>query len=356
MSETVQMVQGYFEAVERDRLTFYDAEQAPFRIYGVTKENGYFRRMPEAAAAGVSQDVYGLHTNTAGGRVRFITDSPYVAIHVKMTEAQPGANSSLIGMAGMDLYAGEPGAMDFKGTFVPPEDSLAEFEYVVNLRGQKEQLVTIHFPSYNSLYEIQIGLITGSVLKEAPDYRYEKPFVTYGSSITQGGCASRPGNSYQNILSRRMDYNYWNLGFSGSAKGEPSMAEYIIGLDMSVFIMDYDHNAPTVEHLAATHEKMFRRIREARPELPVILMSRPRYSLTETDRQRLEIIRATYRHTVEAGDRNTWLIEGPELMKAVRDEGTVDWVHPNDAGFYSMAQAIEPVLRKALDSISERTR
>ena len=89
------------------------------------------------------------------------------------------------------------------------------------------------------------------MLKDAPEYRIKKPVVYYGSSITQGGCASKPGSSYESILSRRFDCDYINLGFSGTAKGEDEIVDYIKGLEMSVFVMDYDHNAPTTEHLAS---------------------------------------------------------------------------------------------------------
>jgi len=222
------------------------------------------------------------------------------------------------------------------------------FEDVIDLPGKEERLITINMPSYSGVSRLYIGLEKDAVIKEATDYRYECPVVYYGASITQGACASRPGNAYQNILSRWLDCDFVNLGFSGNAKGEPAMAEWICGLNMRCLVMDYDRNAPTVEHLDATHEKMFQMIRKVHPTLPILLLSHPRYYLTEEDKQRLAVIRRTYDHAVESGDKNIYFIEGPELMKAIKDEGTIDGSHPNDAGFYSMAHAIEPVLRKML--------
>ena len=184
---------------------------------------------------------------------------------------------------------------------------------------------------------------------EAPTpYKWETPILFYGSSITQGGCSSRPGSAYANIVSRALDADIVNLGFSGNARAEVEMGEYIKNLPMSVFVYDYDHNAPTIAHLEQTHERMFRQVREAQPDLPIVLMSRPKYTLNEDDRTRLEIIRKTYENALARGDRNVYLIDGPTLMAIAGNEGTVDGSHPTDLGFFSMAQALIPVLKEIL--------
>ena len=93
--------------------------------------------------------------------------------------------------------------------------------------------------------------------KSPTPYVVEKPIVFYGSSITEGGCASRVTNAYPALLSKWLNADYINLGFSGSAKGEIPVAEFIAEQSMSAFVYDYDHNAPNPEHLAATHEAFF---------------------------------------------------------------------------------------------------
>ena len=112
---------------------------------------------------------------------------------------------------------------------------------------------TLNLPLFNEIYELYIGVEKGSSLVSHNDYRIEKPVVFYGSSITQGVEASRPGTSYESVISRNIDCDYINLGFAGCAKGEEEIAEYISEIDMSAFIMDYDHNAPDSEHLKKTH-------------------------------------------------------------------------------------------------------
>ena len=115
---------------------------------------------------------------------------------------------------------------------------------------------------------------------------------------------------------------------------------------MSVFVYDYDHNAPTMAHLAATHEKMFLTIREANPTLPIVMMSRPLYRLSEEEVQRVEIIKKTYENALARGDKNVYFIDGRELMQYAKLEGTVDGCHPTDYGFYSMAKTLQKTLKK----------
>ena len=326
--------------IDRDDIKFYNAEEKPFSIYGIFRENGKYRRMPESVAQKVSEGVYSLHTNTAGGRVRFVTDSSYVAINADMEFFGNTSRSPLTGAAGFDLYVSE----NFIQPFVPPLDVKNGYESIIEFSTNELREITINFPLFGNVKELYVGLQETSVLKEAKPYKNAKPIVYYGSSITQGGCASRPGMSYEAIVSRSFDYDYINLGFSGSAMAEDEMIEYIKNLDMSCFVYDYDHNAPTVEHLRDTHEKMFKAVRDKHPLLPVIMMSRPKHFLTEEEEIRRNIIETTYRNAVSKGDKNVCFIDGEKLTQLCGTDGTVDGIHPADFGFASMAKALSEVL------------
>ncbi|MBQ9940058.1 MAG: hypothetical protein IJO74_00755 [Clostridia bacterium] len=326
--------------IGKNDVRFYKIDRAPFKVYGVFKENGKYRRMPESVAKTVSEGVYTLHTNTAGGRVRFVTDSPYVAIHAQMDALGKMSHFPLTGSIGFDLYAEN----QYVKSFVPPFNIENGYESVIEFEESMPRLITINFPLYSNVNELYIGLKDGSSLEEAEPYKNKKPIVYYGSSITQGGCASRPGMSYQAIISRTFNYDYINLGFSGNAKAEDEIIEYIKNLDMSVFVYDYDHNAPGVEHLEKTHEKMFKAIREKNPLLPVIMMPRPKYFLNEEEKTRRKIVEKTYLNAVSAGDKNVYFIDGQALTKLCKDSGTVDNCHPTDFGFASMAQALTEVI------------
>lgn len=325
-------------------IRFYNVLNDPFHIYGVFYENGKFRRMPEKVAETVSDGVLRLHTNTAGGRVRFKTDSPYVAIHAKMSDIWRMSHFALTGSTGFDLYANN----EYVYTFVPPYDISDGYESIIYFQSNEMREITINFPLYCSVNELFIGVSEQATLCAPQPYKYEKAIVYYGSSITQGGCASRPGMSYESIVSRRLNADHINLGFAGYARGEDEIAEYISNLEMSCFVYDYDHNANTVEDLKNTHEKMFKRIRQKNPDVPIIMMPRPKFCLTEGDVLRLNVIKETYNNAIENGDKNVYLIEGEKLMQMAGNDGTVDNTHPTDLGFASMAKAVGDLLEKIL--------
>ena len=331
--------------ISKEDIRFYDIEEGTFQICGVFKENGLFRRMPEEIAVSINKGVAGLHENTAGGRVRFVTDSTYVAIK---TIYQPcrKPHFALTGSSGFDMYSEISGEHRYAGTFIPPVDVVDRYESVIEFSEKAERIITIHFPLYSNVNKLYIGLQENAILEEPPVYKVKKPVVYYGSSITQGACASKPGSCYQSILSRKFDCDYINLGFSGSAKGEESMAEYISKLDMSMFVLDYDHNAPTAEKLEKTHSRFFDIIRKSNPELPILILPRPRFYHRGEDEKRFEIVKRTYEKAKACGDENVYFISNKELMALVEDNGSVDNTHPTDSGFLSMAKAMEKVFEK----------
>ena len=325
---------------------YRNALDEPFKIYGVYFEDGCYRRMPHDIAATVSEGVETLSHHTAGGRVKFRTNSAYVSIMAKC-DPHHMTHMAAIGSHGFDLYVGK--TERFRGSLRPPFEMTDRFESVVKFDDRKMREITINFPLYTRVYDLYIGLESGAKLEATAGYKYEKPIVYYGSSITQGGCASRPGNSYQGFISRALSTNYINLGFSGSAKGEIEIAEYIKSLDMSVLVYDYDHNTPSYEHILATHERMFKIIRSAQPDLPIVFMTRPRYWLRDFEKEYLKVIKGTYENAVAAGDKNVYFLTGHQLMKYAKYDGHVDDAHPTDLGFYSMAKVLTPVLKKILE-------
>lgn len=328
-----------------DGMIFFDIETEPLKIYGVFKENGLYRRMPEEVARSVSDGVYNLHTNTAGGRVRFKTNSQKLTVIAKFTDIVLRPHFAPTGRAGLDMYETIDGEERYSGTFIPVTGVCDGFKNTVTRTNNELQDITINMPLYTNIVSLQIGFEEGSVILPAEPYEIETPIVSYGSSITQGGCANRAGTSYQGFISRALNCDYINLGFSGNAKGEDKMIDYINSLSMSAFIYDYDHNAPTVAHLEATHERMFKAIRAKHPDIPVLMLSRPKFYLDDEEKQRLEVVRKTYLNALSVGDKNVYFIEGPKLMEMVGDEGTVDGCHPTDLGFFSMATEILKVLK-----------
>ena len=341
--------------IDKTGYKFYSPEDAPFRMYGVKRYGDRFYRIPPEVAEKTSEGVFTLASHTSGGRVRFMTDSMRIAIKAKLIASGSSACMGTMGTSGFDLYSGT----ECCGSFVPPHVMPNEaYESRMTLESKEMRLITINMPIYCGVHEFYIGLDEDAEILEAPDYTYEKPIVYYGSSITQGGCASRPGTIYQNWISRALDANYINLGFSGNAKAEEAIAEYIAGLDMSVFVYDYDHNAPDTEYLIKTHERMFKTVRAAHPDLPILMMSAP---IAKSPRRapddpmfiRRDVVKATYERAVARGDKNVYFIPGDELCSKVGNEFTCDHTHPTDLGFYLMAEKISPVIGEILGKLRE---
>jgi hypothetical protein len=336
--------------IDKTGLTFKHMEDEPFKIYGIAKQDDDYVRIPKEVAEATSEGVMRLNRHTAGGRVRFTTNSSRLAIVAHYAELPSFAHFALTGSIGMDVYADDI----YAASFVPPVhmENMA-YESVKPLPAG-EKVITLNLPLYASLDMLYIGVDEGATITEAPDYEYDLPVVYYGSSITQGGCASRPGMTYEAILSRRLNCDHINLGFSGSAKGEEAIVEYIASMEMSVFVCDYDYNAPTPEHLAATHEPLFKAVRAAHPDLPVIFVSRPAFLSSPERDARFAIIKRTFDNARFAGDRNVYLVHGGEILNEIGNDGTVDNCHPTDLGFYFMAEGIEDTLDRALRSTQRK--
>ena len=334
-------------------IVWVDIKQAPFVISGVIydEKRGCYTRMPQEIADQVSEGVAYLNTNTAGGRVRFRTNSDFIGIRAVMNNNELMSHITLAGQSGFDLYRRTDGEnMEcFYHAFIPPMGMSTGYSAPFSTDGAMADY-TINFPLYDGVKELYIALKKDAVISEPTPYRHTVPVVYYGSSITQGGCASRPGNSYQAIISRRLDTEYMNLGFSGSCRAEDCMVQYLAGLKMSVFVCDYDHNTPDVEHLKKTHMPLYRAVRAKQPELPIIFVSAPDMLMApERFAIRREVIRETYQTAINEGDKNVYFIDGAELFEGEAwDSCTVDGCHPNDLGFYRMAMRIEKEIVRCL--------
>ena len=336
-------------SIGREDISWYDPTKEPFTLYGVKFEDGLYRRMPMEIAQTVNPGVADLSMNTAGGRVCFATDSDCVAISYRRPSLWKMPHMALAGSAGFNLYIRKEGKIVYYGSFIPDYKDPKGYDSIVNFATREMREIIIHFPLYCGVKSLDIGIQNDAKLEKWNGYKREKPIVFYGSSITQGASATTPATDYISILSRRFDTDIVNLGFSGSAKGEQTMMDYIAGLDMSVFVYDYDHNAPTVEHLKATHYNGYRTVRDAQPDLPIVMCSRPGYgSLRDlSGPARRDVIAETYERALAEGDKNVYFVDGKKVYATFFEDGcTVDGSHPTDYGFYRMSVAVGAELEK----------
>lgn len=343
------------EAVDIENIEFYNAKEKPFKIYGLynSESRDDYVRIPDEISKNISEGVQYLSHNTSGGRLRFKTDSDVIAVSIECNEFCAMPHMTIIGSSCFDMYEKKDDKYYYLGSFRPDWGLEAiqtildnhKFTSVVTLESKKMRDITINFPLYSSFEKLYIGVLKESQLLPGEEYRNELPIVYYGSSITQGGCASRPGNNYSNILSRWYDIDFYNFGFSGNAKGEKKIAKFLADYEMSAFVYAYDHNAPSVEHLKNTHEAMYKIIREKHSEVPIILITRPKTCYTDEEKQRRNVVLTTYDNAKARGE-NVYFIDGEKIGDILGgDSITVDGCHPNDLGFMCIAAAVDKILK-----------
>ena len=337
-------------------IEWFDCTDTPFSLHGIFYDDkiGGFLRLPKDIADATSQGVSYLSLYTAGGRVRFNTNSPYIAIKYVTTATDVVYHMPYSASHGFSLYVNNKFRSVFPNDVKNVYDNyhkLFALQFVKDLGNSADKELKLYFPLYNCVDKLYIGVKKGSKILPPKDYTYKNPVVFYGSSITQGGCASRAGADYVSKLERALDTDIINLGFSGSGRGEEIIANYIASIkNVGAFVMDYDYNAPTLEHLVNTHYRFYEILRSKNPSTPIIMISSPNKEYKDNGQERCETIKNTYLKAKELGDNNVYFIDGGDLYgDADRDECTVDLIHPNDLGFYRMAKVIEPVLRKALE-------
>lgn len=342
------------EAQISDDMVYMEARNGPFDIYGMIKNSSdeRYTRIPESAINPENKELFAVAKYTAGGRIKFSTTSDVLDIFVKYnTEIWKMPHMTLIASAGLDVYVDDnEGKPRYYGPVVPNYKDKEGYSGHFTFNPNKMHSITINMPLYADVKEIVLGLRKGCEVTHGSKYRLDDPVVFYGSSITEGGCASRPGIAYTSIIARRMNLDHVNLGFSGNAKGEQYMADYIASLNMCAFVYDYDYNAPTVEHLRNTHYPFIKTILDKHPTLPVVMVSRPFFKKSKIAEatERYEVIETTYNKLKNDG-YNVAIVDGRHFFDGLdMNDCTADGTHPNDLGFAFMANKIQEALEKII--------
>jgi hypothetical protein len=341
----------------------FDVRQKPFTLHGLAAGEEEFTRLPIALFSNVSPKLANLAFKTSGARVRFSTNATQITLHMRLADTAIKTHMTPLSTAGAEIWQGEGYDMRRIGVARPTAAGSVPFEamdgYVleqnvlcnVSLSGKMET-VTVYLPIFAGVEKLEVELPMGTFLQPPSSYTITPPIVFYGSSITQGACAGRPSLTYPAIVSRKLDADFLNLGFAGNALGEKELARYIATLNMTAFVMAYDHNAPTAEYLEKTHWPFFEIIRSAHPKMPILIISRPRCGHSEelTDACRL-VIEKTYRMAKVAGDHHTIFLDGRDFFPLCEEDSCLmDFIHPNDYGFRLISERVLSALRSILVS------
>lgn len=331
-------------------------DASAFPLYGKAADSTLTRyeRLPASYQGKVRDAVWFLGRNSAGLAVRFRSNS--TSVHARWTSMFDVSMNHMTdtGIKGLDLYVLLDGKWRFAGSG-RPAGKTSDVAIVTGMQPEDREYM-LYLSLYDGVESLEIGVDEGSYIgqPECDSPARTHPVVMYGTSILQGGCASRPGMAHTAILGRRLDREVVNLGFSGNALLDYEIAELMATVeDPGVFVLDYVPNA-SAEQIREKGEKFFRILRDSHPDVPVIFVEDPdfphsvfdqaiRKEVSEKNKAQKEL----FASLKEKGEKRIWYLSSEGLI-GYDGEATVDGIHFTDLGAVRYVDMIEPLVRKAL--------
>jgi len=328
-----------------DKTVWIDCQDLVVEGKGWTDTKSFYDRLPAKAEGKVPPAGWGLSHHSAGMCVPFTTDAAAIQVRWSLL---PKGNLSMphmpaTGVSGVDLYSqDQSGRWSFVANGRPAgETNTARFAPPAGQR------CLLYLPLYNGVTSVQIGIPKGNTLTGADPAagKQRKPIVIYGTSITHGGCASRPGLAFPAIMGRKLNAPVINLGFSGSGRMEPEMAELLAELDPSVYVLDCLWNM-SPDLVSTRIEPFVKTLRAARPDTPILLaVDCSVRNICPTEKG--TILRKIHEKLTAEGVKNLHFLPS-EGMLGDDTEGTVDGCHPNDLGMMRQAEVFARALAPLL--------
>ncbi|MDR0507952.1 MAG: SGNH/GDSL hydrolase family protein [Dysgonamonadaceae bacterium] len=336
-----------FPLTANAQTVYHDATAFPLlgKISDATETR--YERLP-ARLKGISREpVWYLGKNTAGLAIRFCSDSRNISVKWETLNDYVMNHMAPTGIKGLDLYCLESGAWIYANT-ARPEAKKSETLLASNME-IKEREWMLYLPLYDGIVSIEIGIDSAAFIGQPKiDLpQRTKPIVAYGTSILQGGCASRPGMAHTNILSRMLNREVINLGFSGNGQLDYEIAELMTECNASLYILDFVPNA-SVEQINEKALTFYRILREKHPDTPVIFIEDPIFpragynlNMQNEVREKNRALRAFFDGLKAKQEKNIWIIPS-DGMTGSDGEATVDGIHFTDLGFMRYAEYLYP--------------
>lgn len=332
-------------------IVWHDAMTLTVEGKGWTETESSFDRLPPSAKRVVRKQVWSHSQQSAGICVRFASDAQTLYVRWTLTSddlAQPSMSAT--GASGLDLYARHDGQWRWVAC-AAPEGIENEAVLADGLPVGRHEFM-LYLPLCNGVSSLQVGVPLGASLEPLPP-RDQKPIVFYGTSITQGVSASRPGACHVATVGRRLDWPVVNFGFAGNGKMEPEVVAFLAELDAEVFVIDCLPNLATDEERARILPAV-EAIRAAHPTTPILLAEDREYGnawIFTEHRQRNEVGRKVLREVFDqltaSGDKQLYYLDGANLIGAAH-EATADGTHPNDLGYARQTDAFAEALQSIL--------
>ena len=339
------------KAVVTNGVKWIDGKYMPIEGRMYEDVDHYYDRLPMGMSTNINEGVRDMRHMTAGLQFRFRTNSKKVSFKWKpYYDWLQMWHMPSSGACGIDVYRFDEATGKWVYVNTGRVASFAEGGSL-SVKWVPGEACLVNFPLYNGVKEMQVGIDEGASVEALGPRKsgVNKPVVFYGTSITHGGCASRPGMAFVNVVGRDLDVPVVNLGFSGSGKMEIELAPIIGRIDASCYVLDtlWNMNAGLVKE---RYENFIRALRSARPGVPIVMAEKyvvAAYRVKDKDLVEMnEFVRKLYAKLVTEGWEQLYYLPADGMYWD--DEGTVDTVHPNDWGMMSLAKGFEGILQKAL--------
>ncbi len=319
---------------------------------GFDKTAVFFDRLPATAEKLVRSPVWSLSRHSAGMCVRFVTGA--TTLHARWTlrnERLAMPHMPATGVSGVDLYVRDNrGRWRWLACGRPTRFPTNSVRLVTGIPAGRREFL-LYLPLYNGVTAVEVGTPAGTAVDKAParPASHRRPILFYGTSITHGACASRPGMPHPAILGRRFERPVINLGFSGNGRMEIELADLLASLDPVVYVLDC---LPNMDARAVSQrvEPFVHRLRKSRPRTPILLVEDRSYAdsflVTSKRKRNLDsrrALKAAWDNLKKAGVGGLHYLEGEHLL-GDDGEATVDSSHPTDLGFVRQAEAFARVL------------
>ncbi len=350
-SEPQPLAPSLAQRDEQNATLWYDIQLLPIEGQGWKETKSDYDRLPAKAEGKVREAVWDLSRNSAGIAVSFVTDATTILGRWTLTsERLAMPHMPATGVSGLDLYVRD-GNGHWRWLACAHPTSQTNTEPLIAGIPEGTRTYLLYLPLYNGVSSVELGIPEGKFLAAAPPRpeSHRMPLVFYGTSITHGACASRPGMVHTAILGRRFERPVINLGFSGNGRMETEVAELIAEIDAAVFVIDCLPNIGAEEVLARA-KRCIEILRRAHPQTPILLVEDRSYADAflvtakhERNRTSREALRKVYEELKADGDKHLYYLEGERLL-GDDNEGTVDSSHPTDLGFMRQADAMTDVL------------
>ncbi|MBP3406262.1 MAG: SGNH/GDSL hydrolase family protein [Kiritimatiellae bacterium] len=341
-------------AVVTNGVKWIDGRYLPVEGRAFDDVDAWYDRLPAGVTTNVNRGVRALKHHTAGMQFRFRTDSKMLSFRwVPYGGRLAMDHMPSTGVSGIDIYRFD----ERKGRwlYVKTGRITSAKEGSVKIDWPPGAQCLVNLPLYNGLKGFSLGIEPdASVMPPGPRKSgVDKPVVFYGTSITQGGCASRPGMSFVNIVGRKLDVPVVNLGFSGYGWMEFEMSEHLARIDASCYVLDCLRNMGMTadgprkgRNVDENYEPFIRNLRAKRPGVPIVMAEMGDVYCGEPNAKN-RYMRGLYEKLVAEGWKNLVYLPGAEMYSDDL-EGTVDGVHPNDWGMMSFARAYGNAVKTAL--------